>query len=96
LQPLIERSLSIRRRVGITAVEVTVMQFVSAAPRQLELLTHRPARQQLIDLTPALVERYGERFYEAVLSERSALLPERRFYLRCVNASNDIERSFDP
>jgi hypothetical protein len=79
LQPLIARTVSGQAIVG---VEVTVMQLVSAAPRQLELLTHRPARQQLLDLTPALVERYGLRFYEALLSEQATLLAERRFHLR--------------
>ena len=79
LQPLIARTVSGK---DIAGIEVTVMQLVSAAPRQLELLTHRPARQQLLDLTPALVERYGARFYEAVLTEPATLIAERRFHLR--------------
>ena len=86
LQPLIERSGLATRRGGITRIEIALMQFVSAAPRQLELLTHRPARQQLIDLTPALIERYGARFYEVQLIGKT-LLPERRFHLHQVGSA---------
>ena len=82
LQPLVERCLPSVERGGITRVEIRLQQLVSAAPRQLDLLTHRPARQQLIDLLPALVERYGACFYEAQIDEAGALLPERRFSLR--------------
>lgn len=87
LQPLIERSLPKLRRDGISGIEITAMQFVSAAPRQLELLTHRPARQLLIDLTPALIERYGQRFFEARIEAHGILLAERRFLLRKVGES---------
>ena len=82
LQPLVERCLPSVEQGGITRIEITLQQLVSAAPRQLDLLTHRPARQQLIDLLPALVERYGACFYEAQIDEAGALLPERRFSLR--------------
>jgi nucleotidyltransferase/DNA polymerase involved in DNA repair len=84
LQPLLARTTVGQ---GIVGIEITLMQFVSAAPRQLELLTHRPARQQLIDLTPALVERYGRRFYEAALTDTNTLLDERRFHLRRIGGS---------
>ena len=82
LQPLVERCLPSVEQGGITRIEIRLQQLVSAAPRQLDLLTHRPARQQLIDLLPALVERYGACFYEAQIDEAGALLPERRFSLR--------------
>ncbi len=81
LQPLVERCLPTGEQGGITRIEIRLQQLVSAAPRQLDLLTHRPARQQLIDLLPALVERYGACFYEAQIDEAGALLPERRFSL---------------
>ena len=86
LQPLVERCLPTAKQGGITQIEVTLQQLVSAAPRQLDLLTHRPAHQQLIDLLPALVERYGACFYEAQIDEAGALLPERRFSLHQAGA----------
>jgi nucleotidyltransferase/DNA polymerase involved in DNA repair len=83
LQPLIERSLPRLQQSGVVGIEVRLMQFVSGAPKQMELLTHRPARQLLIDLMPALEAHYGSaRFYEAEPGDRGSLLVERRFHLR--------------
>lgn len=83
LQPLIERALPRLQHSSIVGVEVKLMQFVSGAPTQLELLTHRPARQLLIDLMPTLEAHYGSaRFYEAEPGDRGSLLVERRFHLR--------------
>ena len=87
VQRLIERIPASTPNKAIIGIEISAMQFVSGAPRQLELLTHRPARQQLIDLTPALVERYGPCFYEAVLAEQPTLITERRFHLRQIGGA---------
>lgn len=86
LHPLLERMLPRAQREGIYGIEIVLMQFVSGAPQQMDLLTHRPARQLLIDLTPALIQRYGARFYEPVLDEPD-LLPERRFHLQRIVSS---------
>jgi len=72
---------------GITTIDLGLTHLVSAKPRQLELFTHKPARQELIDLAAVLAQRYGDCFYEAVTAERGAILPERRFRLQRVDAS---------
>lgn len=87
LAPLLERILHQARQHGIRRIEITLMKFVPAAPRQLDLLTHRPAHQFLLDLTPALVARYGERFYEPILDAPGRMLAERRFTLRKVGTA---------
>jgi DNA polymerase-4 len=75
------------REEGIASIEICLTHLVSSAPRQLALFTHKPARQELIDLAAILAERYGDCFYEAVIQEQGAILPERRFRFLRVNAS---------
>ncbi|MBK9745764.1 MAG: hypothetical protein IPO91_03200 [Chloroflexi bacterium] len=72
---------------GVISVEISLTHLVSAQPRQLELFTHKPARQELIDLAAVLAQRYGDCFYEAVTAERGAILPERRFRFQRIEAS---------
>ncbi len=68
---------------GVMRIEVQLAHLMSAVPRQLELFTHKPARQQLIDMTGVLIERHGKAgFYEAELSEGDALVLEKRGTLR--------------
>jgi len=43
---------------GVVRVEVQFAHLVNNRPRQLELFTHKPARQRLLDLTHALAKRY--------------------------------------
>lgn len=72
---------------GITLIEVCLAHLVSAAPRQLELFRDQPARTALIDLARVLKERYGDHCYQAELRDRSAILLERRFALKRMDAS---------
>ncbi len=75
------------REDGLEMLEMCLTHLVSSAPRQLELFTHKPARQELIDLAAVLVQRYGGCFYEAVAQEQGAILPERRFRFLRVDVS---------
>jgi len=72
---------------GITSIEVCLAHLVSAAPRQLELFRDQPARTALIDLAHILTERYGGHCYQAELRDRGAILLERRFALKRIDAS---------
>lgn len=89
VQPLLER-MPIQFQDsgdGIISVDISLTHLVSSQPRQLELFTHKPARQELIDLAAVLTQRYGDCFYEAVTAERGAILPERRFRFQRIEAS---------
>jgi nucleotidyltransferase/DNA polymerase involved in DNA repair len=72
----------------ITGIEICASHLVPALPRQLELFTQRPLRQQLVDLSAALAAQYpAVRLYEILPGTPGSLLPERRFTLRRVDAS---------
>ncbi|MBK9750815.1 MAG: hypothetical protein IPO91_29190 [Chloroflexi bacterium] len=71
----------------ITSLEVCLAHLVSAAPRQLELFRDQPARTALLDLARVLNERYGDHCYRTELRDRGAILLERRFALRRIDAS---------
>jgi hypothetical protein len=71
----------------ITGIEICASHLVPSLPRQLELFTQRPLRQQLIDLSAALAVQYpAVRFYEILPGIPASLLPERRFMLRRVDS----------
>jgi nucleotidyltransferase/DNA polymerase involved in DNA repair len=73
---------------SVTGIQLCASHLVPSLPRQLELFSHRPVRQQLIDLTSALATQYPSvRFYEILSGVSESLLPERRFALRRVNSS---------
>mgnify|MGYP001180946028 CR=1 FL=1 len=70
---------------GVTAVAIGLDDLVVPSVRQLDLWAGQPleAEQRLRDLLPLLIARYGPgRFYEAVITDRLALLPERRFIMK--------------
>jgi nucleotidyltransferase/DNA polymerase involved in DNA repair len=72
----------------VTSIQICASHLVPSLPRQLELFSHRPVRQQLIDLTRALAAQYPSvRFYDILPGVTSSLLPERRFVLRRVHLS---------
>jgi hypothetical protein len=60
---------------------------VPSLPRQLELFSARPLRQQIIDVTRALAEQYPQvDFYHIQTAAPESLLPERRFRLQRIDA----------
>jgi len=72
----------------VVRVEVQLAHLVSNTPRQLELFTAKPARQQLIDLTQVLSERFQQvEFVEGAIAEGESLALERRVHFRRMNIS---------
>lgn len=72
----------------VVGIEICASHLVPSLPRQLELFSHRPVRQQLLDLTSALATQYPSvRFYEILPGVSQSLLPELRFALRRVSIS---------
>jgi DNA polymerase-4 len=70
---------------GVTAVAIQLDDLIVPGGRQLDLWAGHPleTEQRLRDLLPLLIARYGPgRFYEAVLTNRLALLPEHRFTMK--------------
>jgi nucleotidyltransferase/DNA polymerase involved in DNA repair len=75
-------------KAGIVRIEVQLAHLVSSMPRQLELFTSKPARQQLLDLTQVLAERYQQvDFWEPEVTNRHLLALERRVGFRRVSGS---------
>jgi hypothetical protein len=73
---------------AVCRVEIGVTHLVSNAPRQLELFTQKPVRQQLIDLAHLLTDRYrGADFLQSETRDADALDLERRVHFRKVNVS---------
>lgn len=81
-------ALLARSRVccGVAGVALELGDLVPAAGQQLDLFAHRnPAGQarRLRELLPDLLARHGpDCFYQAILTNETALLPEHRFHLR--------------
>jgi DNA polymerase IV len=85
MQQLMER---MKQTAGIASIEVQLSHLVPNIPRQLELFTDKPVRQQVIQIADALVARHGAQpFYWTVLDHPYSLFPERRFELRRVDVS---------
>lgn len=85
IKRLLERFTLTHALVG---VEVQLAHLVTSKPRQLELFTAKPVRQQLIDLTQVLAERFQHvDFLEGELAERGSLALERRVHFRSVKLS---------
>jgi len=71
---------------GVAALTVQAVDLVALRSQQLDLFPDRtPSEQahQLRKLIPQLIARYGaDCFYEPVLTDPQAILPERRFEFR--------------
>lgn len=71
----------------VVELEICAAHLVPSLPRQLELFSARPLRQQIIDVTRALAEQYPQvDFYHIQTAAPESLLPERRFRLQRIDA----------
>ena len=70
---------------GVEAVTVGLADLIPTRASQLELFVNQAQiehEQRLNQLLPTLINRYGSRFYDVMLTNQLERLPERRFELR--------------
>jgi nucleotidyltransferase/DNA polymerase involved in DNA repair len=82
------RLLDRHKQTGpIAGLRLDAAHLVSNLPQQLSLFDHLPKRGQLVDLVSVLAARHGDCFYQAVIEDADALLPEQRFSMQRLGIS---------
>jgi DNA polymerase IV len=86
---LMELLSRIQIRSGVVEVELILMGLLPATGQQLDLFAHGIEQGSRLHATlKDVTARYGvESFYQVLLTDRSAYLPERRFRLKKLSSS---------
>jgi hypothetical protein len=70
--------------VGVEGVEVRLKHLKPLIPKQLDLFGHTTKSTDIEDIVVNLIQRHGECFFTATLSDKDDPNPEHRFHLNVI------------